>query len=81
MLGIFITFAPSGFFSIYMTGNSPAILNLLQFDMGISPDIDQQAAGLIMWVPACLIYLSIILITLSKWYKMPEDEKELKVIK
>ena len=63
-----------------MMGNNPAILNYLQFDMGISPAIDQQAAGLIMWVPACLIYLSIILITLNKWYKMPEDEKDLKVI-
>ena len=80
VLGIFITFAPSGFFSQYMMGNNHAILNLLQFDMGISPAIDQQAAGLIMWVPACLNYLSIILITLAKWYKMPDDEKELKVI-
>jgi putative membrane protein len=80
VLGIFITFAPAGFFSQYMMGNNPAILNYLQFDMGISPAIDQQAAGLIMWVPACLIYLSIILITLNKWYKMPEDEKDLKVI-
>lgn len=79
VLGIFITFAPTGFFSQYMMGNNPAILNYLQFDMGISPAIDQQAAGLIMWVPACLIYLSIILITLNKWYKMPEDEKDLKV--
>ncbi len=80
VLGIFITFAPAGLFSQYMMGNNLAILNYLQFDMGISPAIDQQAAGLIMWVPACLIYLTIILITLAKWYKMPEDEKELKVI-
>ena len=80
VLGIFITFAPAGFFSQYMMGSNPTILNYLQFDMGISPIIDQQAAGLIMWVPACLIYLTIILITLAKWYKAPEDEKELKVI-
>ncbi len=80
VLGIFITFAPTGFYSTYMMGNNPAILNLLQFNLGISPDVDQQAAGLIMWVPACIIYLTNIMIILAKWYSKPEVEDELKII-
>ncbi len=76
VLGIFITFAPAGFFSSYMTGSSSVILNFLQFNMGLTPDADQQAAGLIMWVPACLIYLTIIMIMMAKWYSSPEEEGE-----
>jgi cytochrome c oxidase assembly factor CtaG len=75
ILGIFITFAPAGFYSAYMTGNNPAILNFLHNNMGLTPDVDQQAAGLIMWVPACLIYLTIILIIMAKWYSKPEEER------
>ena len=76
ILGIFITFAPAGFYSAYMTGGSSAIMNFLQFNMGITPDVDQQAAGLIMWVPACLIYLSIIMILMARWYSHPEREDD-----
>jgi putative membrane protein len=76
ILGIFITFAPSGFYSAYMTGNNLSILNFLQYNMGITPDVDQQAAGLIMWVPACLIYLTLIMILMAKWYSKPAEERE-----
>lgn len=30
---------------------------------------DQQLAGLIMWVPGCMIYLSACMILLTKWYQ------------
>lgn len=76
ILGIFITFAPAGFYSTYMTGSDQAILNFFQFNMGITPDVDQEAAGLIMWVPACLIYLTIIMILIARWYSKPERERE-----
>ena len=76
ILGIFITFAPAGYFSSYMTGSNSAILNFLQFNLGLTPDADQQAAGLIMWVPACLIYLTIIMIMMAKWYSTKEEFEE-----
>jgi len=78
VLGIFITFSPSGFFSEYMIGNNPVILNFLHSQMGLTPDADQEAAGLIMWVPACLIYLTIIMIMMAKWYSSPVDENNIK---
>ena len=76
ILGIFITFAPSGFYSAYMPGNNSAILNFIQFNMGITPDVDQQAAGLIMWVPACMIYLTIIMILMARWYSKSDEERD-----
>ncbi len=77
ILGILITFAPEGYYSVYMSGSNPAIINFLQTDMGISPAADQQAAGLIMWVPACLVYLTIIMILMARWYKVRDEESDL----
>ena len=76
ILGILITFAPAGYYSIYMAGNNSVLLNFLHSGLGISPAVDQQAAGLIMWVPACIIYLTIIMILMARWYNKPDEEKE-----
>ncbi len=76
VLGIFITFAPSGYFSSYMIGSSSVILNFLHSEMGLTPAADQETAGLIMWIPACLIYLTIIMIMMAKWYRSPADEND-----
>lgn len=74
VLGILITFAPAGIFTIYYTGSNSAVLNLIQNKWGINPETDQQMGGLIMWVPACFVYLTNIMITMNKWYKEPEFE-------
>ena len=74
VLGIFITFAPAGMYTAYYYGSNKVVLNMIQNDWGITPDIDQQMGGLIMWVPACIVYLTNILITLSKWYNIQEVE-------
>jgi cytochrome c oxidase assembly factor CtaG len=34
---------------------------------GITQSVDQQAAGLIMWVPCCFIYLAGVLYLLTNW--------------
>jgi putative membrane protein len=74
VLGILIVFAPAGMYTRFFTGNNTAILELVQKKWGISPDIDQQAGGLIMWVPACMIYLTDIMISLAHWYRTGEAE-------
>jgi cytochrome c oxidase assembly factor CtaG len=70
LLGLLITFAPTGTFYPYpafgaamkaMTGNP----------WNLSPAADQQAAGLIMWVPCCLVYLSACLYLLQRWFAAP----------
>jgi putative membrane protein len=74
VLGIFITFSPQDLYTTYLNGSDPAILALIRDNWGITPDVDQQMGGLIMWVPACFVYLSYILISLSKWFTSSEEE-------
>ncbi len=80
VLGIFITFAPAGMYTAYYFGSNKVILNMIQNNWGITPGIDQQMGGLIMWVPACIVYLTNILITISKWYKTQEIENSNEII-
>jgi putative membrane protein len=68
-LGILITFSPAGLYSTGMAGMEMGVNNtaMIRTELGLPQDIDQQIGGLIMWVPACLIYLSYVLITLYRW--------------
>ena len=76
VLGIYITFAPEGVFTSYLAGGNIAIIKFIQSDWGVTPNIDQEMAGLIMWVPACIVYLTNIMITLFRWYGEPEYDTE-----
>ncbi len=75
VLGIILTFAPVGHYPAYMNPPDPyGILGVIRNKWGLSPQEDQQWGGLIMWVPACFVYLSFILATLARWYRLPERE-------
>jgi cytochrome c oxidase assembly factor CtaG len=37
---------------------------------------DQQLAGLIMWVPCCLVYLAAILASIARWYGGEDRDEE-----
>ena len=69
ILGILITFSPTSLYIPYFNGNSTAIWSLIRDNWGITTSVDQQAAGLIMWVPACFIYITNIMVTLAGFYK------------
>jgi cytochrome c oxidase assembly factor CtaG len=72
LLGLLIVFAPVDIFHHYgMTGHpmKGAPLN----PWGLTPATDQQAAGLIMWVPCCLVYLSGCLYLLQRWFSGKES--------
>src|SRR6185437_72176 len=74
ILGLMITFAPLGIYSHYINPtDSNGFLNLIRNQWKISPGMDQQAAGLIMWVPCCFIYLTASMIILIHWF----DSKEI----
>ncbi len=69
VLGIIITFAPVTVCSIYMHPQDRlGILPLIRNQWGLTPAKDQQLGGLLMWVPACLIYLTGIFGLLARWY-------------
>lgn len=70
ILGLLITFAPAGVYTRYMhPGDRFGFLNSIRNENGISSLVDQQMAGLIMWVPGCVIYLSASMYLLMKWFR------------
>lgn len=73
ILGIIITFAPLGSYSAYVHPQDVlGILPLIRNQWGISAAADQQLGGLLMWVPAGLIYFSLIVGTVIRWQSAPE---------
>jgi cytochrome c oxidase assembly factor CtaG len=48
-------------------------LNKMILKSGITQSVDQQAAGLIMWVPCCLIYVTGAMYLLLHWFKQKEE--------
>jgi putative membrane protein len=75
ILGITLTFAPPGLYPAYLHPADPlGIVPLLRQGWGLTPATDQQLGGLLMWVPACLVYLSAVIGVLARWYTTPETE-------
>ena len=54
LLGALIVFAPRPIYLVHLTSTAP---------WGLSPLVDQQLGGLLMWVPAMLPYLGV-----GLWY-------------
>ncbi len=74
ILGIFITFAPANMYAQFLYGSNTAVLNLIHSKWGITSEIDQQMGGLIMWIPACFVYLTNVMISLIKWYSKADKD-------
>jgi len=75
VLGIIIAFAPVGVCSIYLHPvDRLGILPLIQNQWGLTPAKDQELGGLLMWVPACLIYFCGIVGLFARWHGETGDE-------
>ena len=69
ILGILIAFGPDSLYMPYFTGSNADIWHLIRDSWGITSSVDQQVAGLIMWVPACFIYITNIMVILAGYFK------------
>lgn len=77
ILGLLITFAPAGMFRHFLSSyDSLGFNTMILNDWQINQAMDQQIAGLIMWVPCCLLYVVYALYLLIVWF----NEKEVKVV-
>jgi cytochrome c oxidase assembly factor CtaG len=73
LLGIILTFVPVGLYPAYLHPEDPwHILTTIRNTWGITPQIDQQVGGLVMWVPGSLVYLIAILGCVLRWYNSPD---------
>jgi putative membrane protein len=69
ILGIGITFAPPGLFAAYTGTEDEFGIQPLIRSWGMTPPVDQQFGGLMMWVPPCLIYVSGVMVLLARLYR------------
>ena len=72
LLGLLITFAPGGTYHHFLSRHDGVGLNQIILGAGLTQAIDQQAAGLIMWVPCCLLYVTGALYLLVQWFGQKE---------
>src|ERR1700712_2216188 len=59
ILGAMITFATSPLYATY--ARAPRL-------WGLTAEIDQQAGGLIMWIPGALVFLLVLTIVFFRWF-------------
>lgn len=77
VLGIIITFAPSGLYPAYLHPvDTLGIEHLLRRDWGLDPATDQQFGGLLMWVPGGVAYLCAIVGVFGRWFSAPDWYEE-----
>jgi len=75
LLGIIITFAPTGLYPAYLDPPNPqGTLTLIREGWGISARQDQQYAGVLMWAFGNLPYLAALLATFARWMAEPDDD-------
>ena len=76
ILGIVITFAPLGFYTAYLHPSDPyGWLATIRNQWGITPRLDQEIGGILMWVPGGIVYLIAILSVLGVWYNRAQPEE------
>jgi putative membrane protein len=75
LLGIAVTFSPVEICAAYLSPvDRLGALPLLREGWGLTPQRDQQIGGLLMWLPACLVYGIAILGILARWYAEPDPK-------
>ena len=66
VIAIYIVMADATLYPAYAT--APRV-------MGISPMVDQQAGGLIMWIPSGIFFYSVMTVVFFKWVGRGEDNQ------
>jgi putative membrane protein len=69
VLGIIVTLSPVQVCSAYVHPNDVlGVMPLLRDSWGLTCKADQEVGGLLMWVPACILYAFMILAALARFY-------------
>ena len=71
ILGVAITFSPAVVCSAYGHASDPLGALPLVWAWGLTPTVDQQLGGLLMWVPGCTAYAGAILAIVARFYGAP----------
>lgn len=75
VLGISITFSPVPVCSAYAhPADFSGALSLVRGRWGLTPLMDQQLGGLLMWVPGCIVYAGAILALVTRFFSASTAE-------
>jgi cytochrome c oxidase assembly factor CtaG len=75
LLGILITFSPVEVCSVFVHPiDRLGVMPLVRDGWGLTPERDQQVGGLLMWVPACLVYGVGIMGQLARVFREPRGD-------
>jgi cytochrome c oxidase assembly factor CtaG len=75
LLGIWLTFAPAGLYAPYLQpADTLHVAALLRAGWGITPAIDQEVGGLLMWVGGGFVFLAVMVALLLRWFGMAETD-------
>jgi cytochrome c oxidase assembly factor CtaG len=68
LIGIWLTFAPAGIYTPYLNpDDSLHLMQLLRSGWGMTPAVDQEVGGLLMWVGAGFVFISIMVAAMVRW--------------
>ncbi len=68
LIGIWLTFAPAGIYTPYLNpDDSLHLMELLRSGWGITPAVDQEVGGLLMWVGAGFVFISVMAAAIVRW--------------
>lgn len=68
LLGIYITFTSISVCPAFVDSAGGMGLHAALAGAGLTPGVDQQLGGLLMWVPPCSLYVCAIISLLCRWY-------------
>ncbi len=75
LLGIWLTFAPEGLYAPYFhSADSLHVGALLRTGWGLTPALDQQVGGLLMWVGGGFVFLAVMIVLFLQWFGMAETD-------
>ena len=67
LLGIVLAFTTLGVYPAYLhPADTLGILSTLR-DWGLTPEVDQRIAGLLMWFPGGIVYVATALTIVLRW--------------
>jgi cytochrome c oxidase assembly factor CtaG len=75
LLGVWLTFAPAELYGPYLhPRDSLNIIELLRSGLGLTPAVDQQIGGLLMWVGGSFVFVSVMAAQVVRWLGSVDGE-------
>ncbi len=74
VLAILLTFARPGLYPAYVNPADPLnLLAMIRGTWGLTPALDQELGGLLMWIPGGMVFLGAVVWVIARWYGSAED--------